>query len=342
MQRVGGVSRYFFEVISRIRKEIKVNVCSFFLSNEYFKTSLRRIWFSSNNRYIIYLRIIFEEVFQFFYLLLGHYDVIHLTAERKTPFVWANKPIVITIHDMIPELFSMDQKVIERRRFAIKKCSAIICVSENTKSDLLRLFPDIPEEKITVIYHGYIPHITEYREVIDGDYFLYVGTRSATYKNFKTMLRAICPLLKERKIKLVCTGASFNSEELNLIHKLSLDSDVVNVGFVTDETLASLYHFAICFLYPSLYEGFGIPILESWYHQCPACLSNASCFPEIAGDAAVYFDPNSEEQILNSATRITTDGSFRSSLISKGNERLRLFSWDIAASKTIEVYKKLS
>lgn len=341
MQRIGGVSRYFYEVISRIRKDISVSICSVFISNEYFKSVLHRIWFSPKNRYGVHLRVLIEEFIQCLFFLFGHYDVIHLTAERKTPFLWTRKPIVITIHDMIPELFRTDKKVIERRRIAINKSAAIICVSENTKSDLLRIFPNIPEEKVTVTYHGYYPHKADYGKVLEGEYILYVGSRTAAYKNFKTMLRAICPLLKEREMNLVCTGDSFNSEELKLINELSVENEVVNVGFVTDETLASLYHFASCFLYPSLYEGFGIPILEAWDNQCPVCLSYSSCFPEIAGEAAVYFNPLSTDQIYNAVMRILSDEQLRSTLIDKGQERLKLFSWDKAASKTLEVYKSI-
>ncbi len=341
MQRVGGVSRYYYEIISRIRRTIKVGVCTAFLSNVYFKTELHRIWFSPKNRYAIYFRILIEEIIQFFYLLFGRYDVLHLTAERRTPLLWARKPIVVTIHDMIPELYTTDKRVIERRRIAINKSAAIICVSENTKSDLLRIYPNIPEEKVTVTYHGYSPNKSNYVRVIEGEYILYVGSRTAAYKNFKTMLRAVCPLLKDRKMNLVCTGDSFNSEELRLIQELSVENEVVNVGFVTDETLASLYHFANCFLYPSLYEGFGIPILEAWNNQCPVCLSYSSCFPEIAGDAAIYFNPSLPDQIFTAVMRILSDEHLRTSLIDKGQERLKMFSWDKAASKTIEVYKSI-
>lgn len=341
MQRIGGVSRYFYENITRIEKEHKVNVCTLFLSNEYFKGKLRRLWFNPKNQKLIYLRIIMEEAFLWFNLKFSKYDVVHVTAERLSTYRWTKKPIVITIHDMIPEIYNINASVIGRRKYSVEHSDRIICVSENTKSDLLRIYPFVPEKKISVIYHGHTPRQWNYRRQIDGKYVLYVGARTKEYKNFDNLVKAIAPILKDYDLKLVCTGQKFNTYEEDIMRECDIVDKVVNVGFVEDSYLASLYHFAECFIYPSSYEGFGIPILESWEHDCPACISNASCFPEIGGDAVSYFEPDNLQSIYESIKKLVTNPYHQEELRRKGRDRLNFFTWDKAAVQTLNIYKSL-
>jgi glycosyltransferase involved in cell wall biosynthesis len=149
-------------------------------------------------------------------------------------------------------------------------------------------------------------------------------------------LSSIAEYLKNTQIFLYCTGNSFTEEERSLINKLELNDLVINKGIVSDNQLANLYHFAACFVYPSLYEGFGIPILEAFKHRCPVALSNTSCFPEIARDSALYFDPNDTKSISNTIIKVIEN---REKLIELGTKRMYDFSWEKAAQETEYVYK---
>lgn len=341
MQKVGGVSRYFFENIIRIRKECNINICTYYLSNEYFSSILKRPSFSYSGWQSIRLRNLIENINMAWHLLTDKYDLVHLTAEESQAIKFTKKPIVITVHDMVPELFYKNKRRIAKRKASIHHASAIICVSENTKKDLLHIYPEIEKNKIFVIYHGYSPQKINYSPVIKERYILFVGSRYGEYKNFFRFLSAVHSLLKSYNIKLVCTGSNFSSSEIQKIKEYNITDRVCHVGFVSDEQLANLYHYAECFVYPSLYEGFGIPILESFFHGCPVCISNTSCFPEVALDAASYFNPTDEHSICSSIKSILDNPDYRKILIKRGYERLKFFSWDTAAQKTIQVYQKV-
>ncbi len=111
--------------------------------------------------------------------------------------------------------------------------------------------------------------------------------------------------------------------------------------FVSDAQLDYLYNKALCFVFPSLYEGFGIPILESFAARCPIALSNTSCFPEIARDGGVYFDPYDEDSVYETLMKLTDDSSLRGELVAKGSSILQNYSWDKMAAATAEVYRSV-
>ena len=168
----------------------------------------------------------------------------------------------------------------------------IITVSENTKKDMIEYW-NIPPEKITVIYHG-IQNINIEQihnlKIINSPYILYVGARSK-FKNFENAVKAYSIVnQKYPEIKFVCTGSDFTKSEIDLFESLNISKHIIHKS-VNDIELFSLYHHAICYIYPSLYEGFGMPLLEAMACECPVICSNTSCFPEIAGNAALYLDP---------------------------------------------------
>ncbi len=341
MQKVGGVSRYFYENILRIQKQHQVEICTRYLSNVYFSTIMQRPHFAYRGWQHIRLQTMIEDIHLVWHLLWDKYDIVHLTAEESHVFRWTRKPVVITIHDMVPEMYYKEKKRIKKRAITIHKANAIICVSENTKRDLLKIYPEISVNKINVIYHGHTSIQTFYQPIIDNKYILFVGSRYGEYKNFNFFLFAIAPILRNKDFKLVCTGNTFSDEEKKIMVKYNIHNKVINHGFVSDENLANLYHYAECFVYPSLYEGFGIPILEAFSHGCPACISNTSCFPEVGGNAVAYFDPKNEHSIRQSITKVIEDREYRQSLIERGRKRIKLFSWDIAAEQTIKIYENV-
>lgn len=281
-------------------------------------------------------------------LIKGNYDVFHPTFDRFFYYGFIKKPFVLTIHDMIPEMMlestdnpsKIHKAWCENRRKAIIGATRIMCVSEHTKNDLLKFFPSLDKNNIDVIYHGVDRFNGEYKVNTIGRYILYVGQRKSL-KNFKYTVESLLPLfLDDADIKIVCTGPPFQQDEKIFIHQHYIDNTIIHVGYVSDEVLASLYHNALTFIYPSKYEGFGIPILEAFVNECPVCLANASCFPEIGGDAVCYFDPNNADSILESVKKVVYDKNYSDELREKGLERVRNFTWKAAGDKVQKCYHK--
>ena len=169
---------------------------------------------------------------------------------------------------------------------------------------------------------------------------LFVGSRFG-YKNFDGFANAVVPLLNQDKdLHVHCAGGGrFAYEEHRFLQRLGVRSRFTQSD-PTDEQLITLYKTARAFVAPSRYEGFGIPIIEAFSCGCPCATSDSSCFPEIAGEAAVYFDPDSPESMAEALRKILYDDIFRGSLIARGFERAKAFSWEKTAMQTVAVYAK--
>jgi glycosyltransferase involved in cell wall biosynthesis len=220
----------------------------------------------------------------------------------------------------------------------IRRANRLIAISENTKMDIVNLFK-IDPGKIDVIYHGY--NAPEKKNSVNklGRYILFVGKRCG-YKNFTRFAKAASILMnKDRDLKLICAGMPFTTEEISELKTLNILSKTKVFG-VSEEGLNNLYAHARAFVYPSLYEGFGMPILEAFANNCPVCLSNTSSMPEVAGDAGIYFDPKNEESILNAIEKVIYDTDFSERIITAGNDRLKKFSWKFCAEQTTNSYFK--
>lgn len=277
----------------------------------------------------------------------GEFDIFHPTffSDYFLPYL-KGKPFVLTIHDMTPELYPQyfkrdDIQILMKRKLA-PLADAIIAVSENTKQDIMRIL-DIPENKIHVIYHGCsMSSSIQCYSKFDFPYLLYVGDRKG-YKNFIPFVKQIAPILKQNKeIHVICTGQPFNKEEIKLFKELRISNLFVNTWAETDADLYSLYHNAICFIYPSDYEGFGIPILEAYKANCPVLLNHASCFPEIAKDAAIYFNIASKNSLSDSLEKILSmNKKEKEDLLCIQRARLEDFSWKKSAKKLALVYESI-
>jgi glycosyltransferase involved in cell wall biosynthesis len=169
-------------------------------------------------------------------------------------------------------------------------------------------------------------------------YILFTGQRG-TYKNFDIFVQAVAPLLLKYDLRLICTGGRLDKKEKQNAVNLGIENRVV-CKFVAEDDLQELYSRALVFVFPSLYEGFGIPILEAFAAGCPAVLSNTSSLPEVGGDAAVYFDPRSMDEIRTSVEKVVSSPNLRMELAEKGRERLEEFSWERCASETYKVYER--
>lgn len=336
IQKYGGISKYTYNMIREIMncEKIEFRIPVLISVNEYFRNIIDGI---TLKKYLkkgkIFLRTI-NKVYTIFYVMTHKIDIYHPTY--YDPYLLKLCKIkkiktVVTIHDMIYELFADEipnaKKTIHWKKKFIYQSDIIIAVSENTKKDIIRFYPDINQKKIRVIYEGGIcnENITPISK-LPHKYILYVGNRKL-YKNFMFFLASIIKILQENDISLVCVGGGeFSKEEKELLREHEVEDKVVWFDCTEDE-LNDVYRKAVMFVYPSLYEGFGIPILEAFANGCPVVCSSTSCFPEIAGDAAAYFAPDNKKDIREKVSMMMGDGKLRADYVDKGRIRNKSFSW---------------
>ncbi|MBI4004923.1 glycosyltransferase family 4 protein, partial [Candidatus Roizmanbacteria bacterium] len=173
-------------------------------------------------------------------------------------------------------------------------------------------------------------------------YLLYVGTLQPR-KNILTLIDAFHKLWKQiQTYKLVIVGKKgwLYEEIFTKVQELNLQEQVVFTDYLPDDQLVALYKNAFCFILPSLYEGFGIPVLEAMSFSCPVITSFASSLPEIGGDACLYFDPHSSDDLVEKIQRLRDDTALRKDLIKKGRERIKQFSWEKCADETLNVIQQ--
>ena len=258
------------------------------------------------------------------------------------------KPFVLTVHDMIPELypqfFAEDDYQIRMKRLLCPLAAQIHVPSNKTKEDLTHIL-GIHPEKVTVIYHGapkLVEHEIRQERLFDFPYLLYVGDRFG-YKNFQPWLKVVSKIVKDYPdIHVVCTGKPFNDVERRFVTDLQLENHI-DYFFASQDTFGNLYQNAIAFVFPSDYEGFGLPILEAFAYGCPVMLNDASCFPEVGGDAALFFSMKGESSDFYDKFQelYSMSSSDRADLIEKGRKRVRQFSWESSALKLKEVYSRV-
>jgi len=282
----------------------------------------------------------------------GNYDVFHPTYfDPYFLHVLHNKPFVLTVYDLIyelfPDYFPSTQKFLEGKSLLLKKATKIIAISEYTKRDLINYY-HLPDDKIKVVYLANSLRVEEntqnntFEELhLPKRYMLYVGNR-ALYKNFLFFVESIVPLLtQDKSLFVVCAGGKdFTQEEKIIFAALGIERNVCYFP-INDSILTALYANAVAYVFPSLYEGFGIPILEAFACNCPVLISNTGSLPEIAGDACLSFDPKDKASILDAVKQVLSNGSLRAELSKKGKERVALFSWERTAMETKRIYESI-
>jgi glycosyltransferase involved in cell wall biosynthesis len=343
-QKFGGISRYFYELMKHSDGLFDYETSGLFSENEYVKPLQIYREFPVKCSFRGKQRIInrLNRIDSIRKIKRGDYDVLHPTYYDPYVLREKTKPLVVTIHDMIHELFPDyfydDRITVKNKKNILMRADRIIAISDNTKRDLLKLYPKIDKDKVVVIYHGILSSISENNEKKEN-YLLYTGQRDG-YKNFDNFINAIAPLLIQYDLQLICTGKTFSKKEARLLNDLKIGDRVIS-RFVADDRLPGVYAKSLAFVFPSLYEGFGIPILEAFVAGCPVVLSNTSCFPEIAGNAAFYFDPYSIEDMRSVIEKVITSPALQSDLINRGRERIKKYSWEKCAEETAKVYREL-
>lgn len=268
-------------------------------------------------------------------------DIFHSTYYRLPDSTSRRSTKVITtVHDYTYERYigGIKRQVHSwQKNRAISRSDKIICVSESTKNDALE-FSGVSEDRIEVIPNGVsadyfpIPDVT----LPDVSQVIFVGARQG-YKNFDSVVKAVS-LFKE--LVLVCVGGGgFDKKELAFLDTC-LPSRYRHAGFLTNSELNIEYNKAMCLIYPSLYEGFGIPVLEAMNAGCPVIAVDASSIPEVAGDAALLIGSGAVEEIEAGICALMSD-DYRQSLISKGFVQAKKFSWDITYKKTMALYEQV-
>src|SRR5215475_7735138 len=285
-------------------------------------------------------------------------DVLHV---QYTAPPFCRIPIVVTIHDLaferMPETFtrrgSFQLKLTVRR--TAKKAARIATVSEYSRQDLLDIYK-LPPEKVVVTYNGVESHFTprpdlpnESQEIrsrygISRDFLLAVGSLQPR-KNLIRLIRAYAKLRSERadftpQLGIVGRRVWLTHEIFDEVKKHRWADDVILTGYVADEDLPALYRAAKAFVYPSLFEGFGLPPLEAMACGTPVVTSGVSSLPEVTGGAALLIDPNDERALANALIEIVSNERLRAELRERGIAQAKKFTWRDAAEKTLRLYQE--
>jgi hypothetical protein len=355
-----GIGRYTYELIKNIAELDKENEFvvfmrkeafdSFIPPNKHFKKVLADYPHYSLGEQTGFLKVINREKL----------DLMHFTHFNAPIFY--SKPYIVTIHDLTLSFFPGKKmtNLFQRMAYHIvvrnvtKKAKKIIAVSEHTKKDLIKALK-VPADKIIVVYNGVSPKFGDVESTSRPDlmkklglqkpYFLYTGVWR-DHKNIVGMIKAFHEFNKDigNQYNLVITG-SYNPtyhEIPDTVKNLGIEDEVNLVGLVSDPDLFALYNHAIAYVFPSFYEGFGLPPLEAMQCGTPVIASNTSATPEICGEGNVlFFNPYSLDDMKKAMRIVTTDASIRQRLIDRGFERVKSFSWEKMTDSVLDIYNSI-
>ncbi len=260
--------------------------------------------------------------------------------------------LIVTVHDMIherfPDLYNTknDEQFRVVKKHCIQEADAVVCVSENTRRDLL-YFYEVNADSVYVIPNAY-SDVFKKRQTdnipagisIEQPFLMYIGSR-ACYKNFDLLIRAYSRWPQRKEINLLFVGGKLWSQsEQQVLTELGIENQVKLLRDINDKTLCYLYNKAVGFVYPSLYEGFGIVLLEAMACGCPIIASRIPSTVEMAGDCPIYFDPAEEDDLLNALDIALFQGR-SSERIRAGLEKVKSYSWDKTATQTLKVYRAI-
>jgi len=296
-------------------------------------------------------RIVWEQIVQ--PAVTGQCDVLHALAYVSP--ILTSRPTVVTVHDLSflrsPERFRFANRNYLRlfTGLSVKRACRVIAVSQHTKQDVMTVY-GIPADKIDVVYSGLDAHfkrpssqaIEEFRAAhgLPERFILYLGTIEPR-KNLSTLIRAYAKV-RPAGVKLVCAGGRgwMYQDVFQTVEELRISRDVIFPGFLPDDDLPLWYSAADVFVYPSAYEGFGLPVIEAMACGAPTITTNASSLPEAAGDAALLVPPDDTTALAEALSRLLDDPSLRSDLAIRGPAQAARFNWADAARCTAGVYAR--
>lgn len=348
-QKYGGISRYFYELANRVVLAegfsasiiAPLHVSSYLAGGAVPVRGIQVPKVRNSGRILSALNGLVSPPF----IRRAMPDLLHETYYSRRTLAPKGCPKVLTVFDMthekFPGSFLSRDDTSEIKRTAVKRAERVICISENTRSDLIEIL-DIPIEKTAVVHLGFT--LTADKATLPSPgkpFLLYVGPRGA-YKNFGMLLEAYASSTALRiAFDLIAFGGGpFSQTERDDIRSRGL-ADSVTQKSGDDSVLAALYSEAAAFVYPSLYEGFGIPLLEAMSFDCPVVCSNTSSIPEVAGNAACYFEPEDADSIRTAIESVVFSSSLRDELVQLGRERIGHFSWNRTAMETMTIYEEM-
>ena len=351
LQFAGGISKLWFKLIQGLNKRKNISL-SFVEGDE--SRNLFRKELPINNLSIIRENPNYLTFRKFKKISNDNYKIFHSSYYRPLK-VKGDTKVIVTIHDFIYEKFSSYiPKIVHvyLKKRSLRQADAVICVSENTRKDFFKYYPSIPKDSVHVVYNG----VDELFKPIDKSKFIkiqnqtfenkkfliYVGNRGYA-KNFKFVIRLMSSKkVKKMNLKLVCVGGNrVSTKELNIIKKLNLKDKIIFLTNVSSTQLNLLYNHAFSLLFPSIYEGFGIPAVEAMKSSCPIWATNSSSVKELIGpNYPISFNPNNWQEAEEAFYKLC-DSNLRKIAIEVGLKQSANFSWNKCVNETLEIYQNL-
>ena len=348
-QKFGGISKYYINLINNLDSSAEKLIIAPFHKNYYLDNQneniKKLIFFDTKTRGVNTVSKNLNEAYTKFLYNYKTPDIFHFTYFNQKYYLNKKSPYVMTMYDLIKEKFRnkefKNEKLNKIKYFS--NMDKIICISENTKKDLMEYY-NISEKLIEVIHLG-VSFDKSYVKINNmlpkKPYILFVGDRSR-YKNFKNFIKSY---FKSDKLKedfdILCFGGGpFKMEEINFFKESRIGHKIKQTAG-SDLELNYAYKNARCFVFPSFYEGFGLPLLESMNMDCPVICSDTSCFSEVTNNAAVMFDPNDIENMIYEIENVVYDDKKISDLIIRGRDNIKNFSWKKCADETLKIYNSI-
>ena len=353
IQKFGGISRYYVELLAHLTKGQFSNVQPQILNGLHRNSYLKhlKIHLKSKPMYLPNFKgagYILTKFNKYFIDLFSDFnaDIYHATyyrlPERLSPSVIKVITVYDMIHELYPSYFSANDQTIRLKAKAINDADHILAISQNTKQDLIDIY-QVPESKITVTYLG-VDHLNEKKQGQKKreKFILYVGPRGG-YKNFNRLLEAFSNILKTNlNLNLIAFGGGgFNEKENSLMNSLGIPSECVQQISGSDEVLLDLYARALVFVYPSIYEGFGIPPFEAMARGCPVVASKTSSIGEVLGNGALLCNPHDVSDMSNKIDTMINNRDCRMGFIDQGHEQVKKYTWAKTTELTLQTYSRL-
>ena len=354
LQEYGGISNYWYNLL----KKSLDNTCIFYFEDKHLNKNYYRSLIELPCESIVKDKSIIPLKIKRYLSIKNidkSYNIFHSSYYRCSK---GNIKNVITVYDFMYEKYlnkyNFKRTIHSLQKYlAIKKSNYIISISKNTLDDMLKYFPEFKNKKMRVIYLGinddFYPVekknnfiIIQNHKLYYNSYFFYFGNRKG-YKNFGLLIKAYSNLMKNNKNipkLIVAGGGCFNKEEMKLLREKKVLSNTIKSKEIDNNELNLLYNYCSGFIYPSLYEGFGVPVLEAMQAGAPVICSNSSSIPEVAGEAAILVDPTDVFALEKSLFGLLDDNT-RKNLIYLGYKQSRKFSWDKMYKETLEAYNSL-
>jgi glycosyltransferase involved in cell wall biosynthesis len=368
-----GVGHYTYQLIRHLLKMDKENEYVLFFDFRVREKDIKKftqpnvkIKYYPFSDYKKYLPGAYNEILGMATLAREHLDIAHATSPMSRIPVSYRGKTVVTVHDLavykVPDVFPKLKRTKAKTTLSlmVNHASKLIAVSESTKKDIREIF-DYPADNINVIHSGFDSRLFEeskltrekvlekYGIASGKKYILFLGTIEPV-KNITRLFEAF-KIFKDASLKnsakcdykLIMAGKNgwLASEYKQITKDLGIAKDVIFTGYIIGDELVPLFHEADFFVMPSLYEGFGTTVLEAFATGTPAIVSGVSSIPEVAGDAAIFVDPMSSQNIADAMLKLSQDENLKNELREKGKKQLEKFNWEKCARETLEVYKSL-